>query len=107
MPQQRQYPDTAAKQRAYRARQAHARREELQAKGLPPTAPIATLPSRARWQALVTQARLSLATARDELHAYVAARSETWQESERAAALAEQFDALEQVLDDLDAVPPF
>ena len=32
MPQQRQHADAAAKQRAYRARQAQARRDELQAK---------------------------------------------------------------------------
>ena len=36
MPQPRQYPDPAASQRAYRARQTQARREEQQAKGLPP-----------------------------------------------------------------------
>lgn len=46
-------------------------------------------------------------TLRDELQAYYDARTETWQESDRAATLAEQRDTLEQVLDDLGAVPPF
>jgi hypothetical protein len=107
MPQPRQHADHAARQRAYRARQAAARREERQAKGLPTAPPIATLPSRTRWQALLAQARLSLGTLCDELQTYYDARTETWQESERAVTLAEQLDTLEQVLDDLDAVPPF
>jgi hypothetical protein len=106
MPQQRHYQDNAAKQRAYRARQAQARREEQQAKGLPPAPPLPTLPSRARWQALLTQARLTLETARDEMQAYYDDRSETWQAGERAAVLAEQIDQLEMVLAALDAVPP-
>ena len=106
MPQQRRHQDNAAKQRAYRARQAQARREEQQAKGLPPAAPLSTLPSRARWQALITQARLALETARDEMQAYYEDRSEAWQEGERAATLAEQIDQLEVILNDLEALPP-
>ena len=70
MPQQRQHPDHATRQRAYRARQAQARRDELQAKGLPASSPITTLPSRARWRALLAQARLSLETAHNELQIY-------------------------------------
>jgi hypothetical protein len=107
MPQQRQYADAAARQRAYRTRQAQARHDDLQARGLPPAAPIATLPSRARWQALLERARCSLETAHDEIQAYCEERSEAWQEGDRAAALAERLATLEQVLDDLDALPPF
>ena len=106
MPQQRLHPDNAEKQRAYRARQADARRDEQQAKGLPAAAPIPTLPSRPRWHALVAQARLSLETARDEMQAYHDDRSEAWQQGERAAALQDHLDALAQLLDDLDALPP-
>jgi hypothetical protein len=106
MPQQRRYHDNAAKQRAYRARQAQARREEQQAKGLPPAPPLPTLPSTARWQALLTQARLALETARDEMQAYYEDRSEIWQQGERAATLAEQIDQLGVVLDELEALPP-
>ena len=51
MPQHRRHADAAAKQRAYRTRQAEARLAEQRAKGLPPAAPIPTLPSHARWQA--------------------------------------------------------
>jgi hypothetical protein len=88
MPQPRRHQDNAAKQRAYRARRACSRRAEQQAKGLPPAPPLPTLPSRARWQALLTQARLALETARDEMQAYYEDRSEAWQAGERAATLA-------------------
>ena len=60
MPQQRRYADNAARQQAYRARQDQARRADLQAKGLPPVSPLPTLPSQARWQALVSRALLAI-----------------------------------------------
>jgi hypothetical protein len=107
MPQQRQYPDAAAKQRAYRARQTQARRAEQEAKGLPPTPPLPTLPSRARWQALLEAARRFLETAHDEMQAYYEDRSEAWQQGERAAALQDRLDALAQILDDLEVLPPY
>jgi hypothetical protein len=103
MSQLRQYADNAAKQRAYRARQAEARRSEQRAKGLPPAAALPTLPSHARWQALLAQARLSLQAARDEMQAYHDDRSQAWQQSERADVLLERIDSLEQAL---DALPP-
>jgi hypothetical protein len=106
MPQVRRYPDAAAKQRAYRARQAQARQAEQAAKGLPPAPPLPTRPSRARWQALLHHARSALELTRDEMQTYVDARSAAWQESERAALLQDQFDAIEQALDALDSMPP-
>ena len=107
MSQHRQYPDAAAKQRAYRARQLQARLTEQQANGLPPVPPLPTLPSRARWQALLERARLSLQTTHDEKQANYEERSEAWQQGEHAAALQDHLDALAQTLDDLDALPPF
>jgi len=104
MPQPRQYADHAARQRAYRARQAQARRNEQQERGLPPAPALPTLPSRARWQALITRAYLALETARDEMQAYADERSDAWQQSERAAALAEQIDQLSTVLEDLETL---
>ena len=103
MPQPRRYADPAARQRAYRARQELARLADQQAKGLPPAPALSTLPSRARWQALLTQARLALETTRDEMQSYYDARSETWQEGDRAAALLGQIENLEQAL---EALPP-
>jgi hypothetical protein len=106
MPTPRQHADHAARQRAYRARQAQARRDELQTKGLPPAPPLPTLPSRARWQALLAQARLALETVRDEGQAYYDDRSDRWKEGDRAALLTDHLEALEQVLADLDDLPP-
>jgi hypothetical protein len=104
MPQPRQYADHAARQRAYRARQEQARLADQQAKGLPPAPALSTLPSRARWQALITRAQLALETARDEMHAYADARSDAWQQSARAEALADRIEALSTVLDDLETL---
>ncbi len=101
MPQPRRHTDAAAKQRAYRERQAQARRAEQEAKGLPPAPPIPTMPSHARWQALLNQARLVLETARDEMQTYYDDRSQQWQQSDRATAMQEQIDMLEQVIGEL------
>ncbi len=106
MSQHRQHADNAAKQRAYRARHAQARRAEQQAKGLSSAPALPALPSRARWQALLDQARLFLETAREEMQTYYDDRSEAWQQGERAALLADHLDSLGQALDDLDALPP-
>ena len=105
MPQSRRYADNAAKQRAYRTRQAQARQEELRANGLPPSAPLPTMPSRARWDGLVAQACQALELVRDEMQTYYDDRSAAWQESERAAALLEYLDQLQAVLDDLGGLP--
>jgi hypothetical protein len=105
MPQDRRYPDHAARQRAYRERQTQARHDELWAKGLPPLPPLPTVPGRARWQTLLAQAYQALSTAHDEMQCYYDDRSDAWQESDRAEALRDHLDALEQVLEALDDVP--
>jgi hypothetical protein len=105
MPQPRRYEDHAARQRAYRVRQARARCDEQQAQGLPPAPALPTMPSQARWQALISRARLAVETARDEMQAYYDDRSDAWQQSDRASMLAEQVDLLSTALDDLEALP--
>jgi hypothetical protein len=104
MPQPRLYADHAARQRAYRVRQEQARRADQQERGLPPAPALPTLPSSARWHALITRAQVALETARDEMQAYADERSDAWQQSERAAALAEQIEQLGMVLDDLETL---
>ena len=101
MPQPRRHLDNAAKQRAYRVRQDLARQEQQQAKGLPPTPPLPTIPARARWQALLTHARVALETVQTEVQAYWDERSEAWQESDRGSAMAEDLEQLAVVLDGL------
>jgi len=106
MPQPRRHPDNAAKQRAYRARQDLARQEQQQAKGLPPLPALSTVPARARWQALLTHARLALETVQTEVQTYWDERSEAWQESGRGAAMAEELEQLVVVLDALADLAP-
>lgn len=104
MPQPRIYTDAAARQRAFRKRQAQARSEERAAKGLPPAPPITTMPSRARWAGLQEHARVALQTARDEMQAYQDERTEAWRDSERGQAFADQLADLEQIIEDLQAL---
>ena len=106
MPPPRRYPDNATKQAAYRARQAQARTQEQQAKGLPVTPPLPTMPARARWQALLTHARLARETVQTEVQAYWDERSEAWQESDRGSALADELEQLGVVLDALAELAP-
>jgi hypothetical protein len=57
------------------------------------------MPSRARWQALLEQARRALETARDELRAYFDERSAVWQQSDRTEVVTERITAMHQLLD--------
>lgn len=95
------YPDAAARQRAYRLRQAQARQAEQHAKGLPPHPPIPTLPSTARWHALLTQAHHLLQMTQEEMQTYAADRSERWQHSQRAEEFDDRMAVLEHLLEDL------
>ena len=93
MAQTRVHDSAAARQAAYRARQAQAAQRAQQ--GLP------SLPGTARWKALLQQAQWSLQTTCEEMQSYAAARSESWQESERGEAFAERLTAMEEVLSSL------
>lgn len=104
MPTPKQYASPALRQQAYRERQKQARLTERQEKGLPPTPAIATLPGERRWQALLTQANAALTCVQAEMQAYYDARSEVWQESERAEIFSQRLEALETLITDLDAV---
>ena len=105
MPTPRQYSSQAEKQAAYRKRQAEARRQEQQAKGLPALPAVPTLPGDKRWRAMQEQACALLQTMAEEMQAYYDERSEQWQESDKGNAMQERIDALESLLTDLDALP--
>jgi hypothetical protein len=102
MPTPKRYSDPAARQRAYRERQAQARLQERCQKGLPATPPLATMPGERRWQTLLEQAQSALSCVQTEMQAYYEDRSEPWQEGERGEALLERLDGVESLLCDLE-----
>jgi len=104
MPTPQRYSDPAARQRAYRERQAQARLHERKQKGLPATAMLATLPGERRWQTLLEQAQSALLCVHTEMQAYYEDRSETWQEGERGEAMLERLDSVESLLCDLETL---
>jgi hypothetical protein len=102
MPTLKQYPDAAARQRAYRQRQVHARNQEQKAKGMPAAPAVSTLPSQPRWHALHAQAHAALTTIQTEMQCYYHARSESLQDSERGEGFAERMEAYEALITELD-----
>lgn len=102
MPQPRKYDNAAQRQRAYLARREQARKEQLQAKGLPALPAIAAIPGERRWQALLESARITLQTLHQELQSYQEQRSEAWQESDRGQAMAQRIESLEALIADTE-----
>src|SRR5438876_1084625 len=102
MPTPRKHADNAARHRAYRQRRQQTWREALAAKGMPAAPPLATLPSKARWQALQQQALANLKVLREEMQDYQDERSAKWQEGDRGQALLEAGEALDDILVELE-----
>ena len=100
MPTPRRYPDHAARQAAYRKRQNDARNTQLRLPAIP------TLPGRRRWRAITKRVLALLRTMQTEMQDYCDERSETWQESERGEAMAEQLEALEEAISAVEALDP-
>jgi hypothetical protein len=105
MPAPRKHTSPAQRQRAYRARQSAARLSEVRAKGLPQAAPIPTMPSAARWRAMIQMANNLLEAARQEMETYRDDRSEAWQESEKGEEFQETIDSLDGAIDCLAEIP--
>lgn len=93
----KQRAQTAQRQQRFRQRQALARRMEQQSKGLPALPAIPTMPGWARWNALLKSAWAQVEQVCEEMQAYYEARSEVWQESERAQTFAERQEQIEAV----------
>jgi hypothetical protein len=104
MPTPRKYEGTAARQRAYRNRLEAARLAERELKGLPCAPAIPTMPSTARWRAMIAQARALLSEVEREIQDYTLDRSEAWQESERAERWEECRQDIEEVIDSLQTI---
>lgn len=97
MPQPAKYPNQAARQAAYRARCQQALREQAQQRGLPPLPVLPTLPGTVRWKAALVLAHHLVEEVSEQMQSYVDARSETWQESERAQDFTTRHEAVEEV----------
>ncbi len=105
MPTPRKYESGADRQRAYRARQAGARHAELQAKGLPATASISSMPGNARWEAMRQRASALIDLMLNEMRAYADERSEAWQESDKGELFEERICLVEGAQEALDEIP--
>ena len=92
---------TATRQQRFRERQKQARLQELQAKGLPATPPIPTMPSTARWNGLLEQSRATLETLSTEMREYYDNRTEQWQESEKGTEFESKMDSIESILESI------
>ena len=105
MPTHRKYEGSAARQRAYRERVEAARLAERELKGLPCAPAIPTMPSTARWRAMIVEARALLSQVEREIQHYIDDRSEPWQESEPAERLEECRQTIQDVTDSLQTIP--
>jgi len=106
MAQTKVYVSPAARQKAWRTRQAARMQELAQTRILPAVSSIETLPSRNRWTAQIQNAANALTAARDEMQAYFDSRSEAWQEGENAERMQETLDTLEELITQIEAVKP-
>jgi len=104
MPTPRKHAGRAERQRAYRVRCRATQLARRQTGNIPGCAPLPTMPSHARWRALIQEVGAILQTVREEMEAYRDARSEAWQESERAEAFQERIDQVEEALASIEAI---
>src|SRR5438128_10489885 len=98
MPTPRRYASHAQRQAAYRRRVADARKQELQARGMPALPAISTMPAARRWEAVTRQALVLLQTVQGEMQEYYDERSEIWKEGERGESMVEQLQALQDAI---------
>ena len=104
MPSPRKHASPANRQSAYRQRQKDAITALTRAKGIPSPASLATMPSKARWNALIQTAADLLKSLEAEMETYRDERSETWQESEKGEEFQERLDRVEEALTCVEAI---
>jgi hypothetical protein len=101
MPQPRKYANRAAQQAEYRKRQDGERRRLLASKGLPLLPAISNIPGHARWNAMILHAQTLLTDAADEMQEYHDDRSEEWQDSNKAEAMLERVELLQEAAEQI------
>jgi hypothetical protein len=104
MPTPRKYASPAQRQLAYRKRQEAARIADTCAKGIPSAAAIPTMPSSARWNALIEMAKSLLGAVEQEMGDYRDDRSEVWQEGEKGEAFQATLDLVTDALTSVEAI---
>lgn len=102
MPQPAKYPNHAARQAAYRARQGQAAREAAKLRGLPPLPALPAMPGTARWNAALTLALRLVEEVGEQMQSYFDDRSPTWQDSDRAQDFTTRQQAIEEIREALD-----
>jgi hypothetical protein len=65
---------------------------------------IATIPGHARWSAAISQAGCLLTMVVAEMQDYFDERTEDWQESDRGEDHQQRIEAVQEIVDALDAV---
>ena len=103
MPQPRMHASHAARQAAYRRRQEQERHQDLRNRGLPPLPAIATIPGHARWNQAISQANCLLTMVVGEMQDYFDDRSEQWQADDRGDVHQQRIEAIQQIVDALEA----
>ena len=100
MPQPRKHDSHAARQAAYRKRQAQALSScHAPGKPLPPGPTVPTIPGWARWRRAMADIEKQMKTIESEMQSYYDQRSERWQDSERAEEFQERLDDLSSALE--------
>ena len=77
------------------------RRLHLASKGLPLLPAISAIPGHARWNAMLVHAQTLLIDAADEMQEYHDDRSEEWQDSEKAEAMLERVELLQEAAEQI------
>ena len=104
MPAPRKHASPAKRQLAYRQRREAARIADTHAKGIPLTAAIPTMPSTARWNALIDMTKSLLGAVQKEMEDYRDDRSETWQEGEKCEDFQATIDLVADALASVEAI---
>ena len=101
MAQTKLHDSPAKRQAAYHARKTAAAQSQLAAQGLPPLPAITSMPSEARWKALIQNAHWALHTVTGEMQTYFDDRSEKWQQNEKGEDFQTRLEELVDITDSL------
>lgn len=104
MPNPRVYSSSADRQAAYRVRVAQTKMQQRDDATAPTVNPDNGNPPRAKWNSLKSSAMALLETLQNDMQAYHDARSEKWQEGERAAQILETIDGLQNLVSEMEGM---